>query len=287
MASSSGKKPSGSKKSRSSSAKSSKSSLWRQIKTIGISIIVVYWLASCFAFGIGGFEIFEEGDWVTEKTRADKVAAFTAEHPEAFIMDVWGVGDAQTKLNPVIAGADSGVQVWCINSHEVTKTAAEAAQKLCKTAESAPTTIAIYGGNFANVDFSTNTSGRDDLELTVQQWGKNKYKGLEKMFAGFHTVEFADSAGVPDLSQATSIERVFEYVESIIGEAYSAAGEMGFGWWLVEHYFSYHVDCPDGCVSGEPARGRKDPPYFQVGYGSFDHIPDLVDSLVEVLLPVQ
>ena len=218
MASSSGKKPSGSKKSRSSSAKSSKSSLWRQIKTIGISIIVVYWLASCFAFGIGGFEIFEEGDWVTEKTRADKVAAFTAEHPEAFIMDVWGVGDAQTKLNPVIAGADSGVQVWCINSHEVTKTAAEAAQKLCKTAESAPTTIAIYGGNFANVDFSTNTLGSSSLELTVQQWGKNKYKGLEKMFAGFHTVEFADSAGVPDLSQATSIERVFEYVESIIGD---------------------------------------------------------------------
>ena len=218
MASSSGKKPSGSKKSRSSSAKSSKSSLWRQIKTIGISIIVVYWLASCFAFGIGGFEIFEEGDWVTEKTRADKVAAFTAEHPEAFIMDVWGVGDAQTKLNPVIAGADSGVQVWCINSHEVTKTAAEAAQKLCKTAESAPTTIAIYGGNFPHVAFSPNTSGRDDLELTVQQWGKNKYKGLEKMFAGFHTVEFADSAGVPDLSQATSIERVFEYVESIIGD---------------------------------------------------------------------
>lgn len=218
MASSSGKKPSGSKKSRSSSAKSSKSSLWRQIKTIGISIIVVSWLASCFAFGIGGFEIFEEGDWVTEKTRADKVAAFTAEHPEAFIMDVWGVGDAQTKLNPVIAGADSGVRVWCINSHEVTKTAAEAAQKLCKTAESAPTTIAIYGGNFANVDFSTNTSGKGDLELTVQQWGKNKYKGLEKMFAGFHTVEFADNAGVPDLSQATSIEQTFEDVESIIGD---------------------------------------------------------------------
>ena len=218
MASSSGKKPSGSKKSRSSSAKSSKSSLWRQIKTIGISIIVVGWLASCSAFGIGGFEIFEEGDWVTEKTRADKVAAFTVEHPEAFIMDVWGVGDAQTKLNPVIAGADSGVRVWCINSHEVTKTAAEAAQKLCKTAESAPTTIAIYGGNFANVDFSTNTSGKGDLELTVQQWGKNKYKGLEKMFAGFHTVEFADNAGVPDLSQATSIEQTFEDVESIIGD---------------------------------------------------------------------
>lgn len=132
-------------------------------------------------------------------------------------MDVWGFGD-RTKINPVIAGADSGVRVWCINSHEVTKTAAEAAQKLCKTTKSGPTTIAIYGGNFANVDFSTNTSGSGSLELTVQRWGKNKYKGLEKMFAGFHTVEFADSAGVPDLSQATSIERVFEYVESIIGD---------------------------------------------------------------------
>ena len=158
MAASSGKKSSRSKKSRSSSArssKSSKSSLWRQIKTIGISIIVVYWLASCFTFGVSDFEIFDEGHWVTAKARAEKVAAFTAEHPEAFIMDVWGFGD-RTKINPVIASADSGVRVWCINSHEVTKTAAEAAQKLCKTTKSGPTTIAIYGGNFANVDFSTN-----------------------------------------------------------------------------------------------------------------------------------
>ena len=68
------------------------------------------------------------------------------------------------------------------------------------------------------MDFSTNTSGSGSLELTVQQWGKNKYKGLEKMFAGFHTVEFADAAGAPDLSQATSIEWVFEHVESIIGD---------------------------------------------------------------------
>lgn len=155
MAASSGKKSSRSKKSRSSSArssKSSKSSLWRQIKTIGISIIVVYWLASCFTFGVSDFEIFDEGHWVTAKARAEKVAAFTAEHPEAFIMDVWGFGD-RTRINPVIAGADSSVRVWCINSHEVTKTPAEAAQKLCKTTKSGPTTIAIYGGNFANVDF--------------------------------------------------------------------------------------------------------------------------------------
>ena len=112
MAASSGKKSSRSKKSRSSSAKSSKSSkssLWRQIKTIGISIIVVYWLASCFIFGTGDFEIFDEGHWVTAKARAEKVAAFTAEHPEAFIMDVWGFGD-RTKINPVIVGADSGVR---------------------------------------------------------------------------------------------------------------------------------------------------------------------------------
>ena len=68
-------------------------------------------------------------------------------------------------------------------------------------------------------------------------------------------------------------------------EVYSAAGEMGFGWWLVEHYLSYHVNCPDGCVSGESTRGRKDSPYFQMGYGSLDHIPDLVDSFVESPLP--
>ena len=68
-------------------------------------------------------------------------------------------------------------------------------------------------------------------------------------------------------------------------EAYSVAGEIGFGWWLVEHYLSYHIDCPDGCDSGEPARGRKDPPGFEVGDRSFDHIPDSVDSCVESPLP--
>ena len=40
-----------------------------------------------------------------------------------------------------------------------------------------------------------------------------------------------------------------------ITEAYSVAGEMGFGWWLVEHYFSYHVNCPNSCGLGESARG--------------------------------
>ncbi len=68
-------------------------------------------------------------------------------------------------------------------------------------------------------------------------------------------------------------------------EAYSAAGKTWFGWWLVEHYLPYHVNCPDGCGLGEPTRGRKDPPYFQMGYGSFDHIADLVDPFVESPLP--
>ena len=39
-------------------------------------------------------------------------------------------------------------------------------------------------------------------------------------------------------------------------EVYSVAGEMGFGWWLVEHYLPYHVNRPNSCDSGEPARGR-------------------------------
>ena len=72
-----------------------------------------------------------------------------------------------------------------------------------------------------------------------------------------------------------------------IMEAYSAAGEIGFGWWLVEHYLPYHVDCPNGCGLGEPTRGRKYPPGFQMGYGSFDNIPDLVDPFVESFLPLQ
>ena len=86
-------------------------------------------------------------------------------------------------------------------------------------------------------------------------------------------------------SQVELLSRMWRIHGKLCLEAYSAAGKTWFGWWLVEHYFSYHVDCPDGCDSGEPARGRKDPPYFQMSYGSFDHIPDLVDPFVESLLP--
>ena len=46
------------------------------------------------------------------------------------------------------------------------------------------------------------------------------------------------------------------YLALWVNEAYSVAGEMGFGWWLVEHYLPYHVNRPNGCDSGEPTRGR-------------------------------
>jgi len=83
---------------------------------------------------------------------------------------------------------------------------------------------------------------------------------------------------------ALEVKYIMSHQPKIITEAYSVAGEMGFGWWLVEHYFSYHVDCPDGCGLGEPAGGRKDPPYFQMSYGSFYYIADGIDSFVESFL---
>ena len=63
----------------------------------------------------------------------------------------------------------------------------------------------------------------------------------------------------------TAISKYWMSPVLFVIEAYSAAGEIGFSWWLVEHYLPYHVNRPDGCVSGEPARGRKDPPCFQMG----------------------
>ena len=55
-----------------------------------------------------------------------------------------------------------------------------------------------------------------------------------------------------------TIAKAFDYegCGEGINEAYLVAGVIGFGWWLVEHYLSYHVNCPDGCGLGEPARGR-------------------------------
>ena len=73
--------------------------------------------------------------------------------------------------------------------------------------------------------------------------------------------------GTPKTSNADNAESINEYFcfsvkllkhsRKIFGytEAYSAAGETWFGWWLVEHYLPYHVNRPDGCGLGEPARG--------------------------------
>ena len=73
----------------------------------------------------------------------------------------------------------------------------------------------------------------------------------------------------------------------LLSEAYSVAGEIGFSWWLVEHYLPYHINHPNSCGLGEPTRGRKYPPYFQMSYGLLDNIVDLVDPLVESFLPLQ
>ena len=97
--------------------------------------------------------------------------------------------------------------------------------------------------------------------------------------ANHHTVIFLDESYREPIQQSEE--------EGYYIEAYSAAGEIGFGCWLVEHYLSYHVNCPDGCGLGESTRGRKDSPYFQMSYGSFDNIPDLVDPFVESFLPLQ
>ena len=153
---------------------------------------------------------------VPPHTMANRVADFTREHPDAFIMTV---RDPQPQLiMPNIHGADSGVKLWCIDSHrESLQEVAQVPDSSCYKEKSDAMTIAIYGGDFRSMSF-TPTIAETCETAVVKQWGKNKYKGLEKMFAGFHTVEFADSAGVPDLSQATSIEWVFEHVESIIGD---------------------------------------------------------------------
>jgi len=80
--------------------------------------------------------------------------------------------------------------------------------------------------------------------------------------------------------------RIELYFPAVKQEVYSFAREIGFEWWFVEHYSSYHVDCPNGCSSGS-LQGVDRTPNLQVGYGSFDNIPDLADPLVESFLPLQ
>ena len=103
----------------------------------------------------------------------------------------------------------------------------------------------------------------------------------------FEQAKTANAAATPGSHNDGRAKNLLQFTISRHHEAYSVAGEIGFGWWLVEHYLSYHVNCPDGCVSGEPTRGRKDPPGFEVGDRSFYYIPDSVDPFVESFLPLQ
>ena len=57
------------------------------------------------------------------------------------------------------------------------------------------------------------------------------------------------------LTASNVLPDMSKLMDKIYQEAYSVAGEMGFGWWLVEHYLPYHIDCPNSCGLGESTRG--------------------------------
>ena len=149
--------------------------------------------------------------------------------------------------------------------------------------------------------------GKDQLGSDMHNYKKNEIQQPLQSEAKrrivsllYHTFShYWDEANTPEITVLTAMpslrdvnrNQLMQLVKNVASrlpnnlEAYSVAGGMGFGWWLVEHYLPYHVDCPNSCGLGEPTRGRKDPPYFQVGYGSFDNIPDLIDPLVKSSLP--
>ena len=62
--------------------------------------------------------------------------------------------------------------------------------------------------------------------------------------------------GAQSFCLADLIEQINEAKKRGAYEAYSVAGKTWFSWWLVEHYLPYHINCPNGCGLGEPARGR-------------------------------
>ena len=67
---------------------------------------------------------------------------------------------------------------------------------------------------------------------------------------GSFNADLTKSQKILLISATTGLDK--EQAQKYFKEAYSDAG---FGWWLVEHYLSYHVDCPDGCGLEEPTRG--------------------------------
>ena len=107
---------------------------------------------------------------------------------------------------------------------------------------------------FMGVDQNEATLGIECVEVRGLFEG-DTFEGiaLGEMLAQEFAGELAKIGSTPIMEDYTiwwPDERVSFY------EAYSAAGKTWFSWWLVEHYSAYHVNCPDGCDSGEPARGR-------------------------------
>ena len=90
--------------------------------------------------------------------------------------------------------------------------------------------------------------GINNVNQMLQDWNQNQpYEWNSAIYKKGDPVIFSDSYRFKPV--------VYNNLRGTI-EAYSVAGETWFGWWLVEHYLSYHVNCPDGCGLGEPARGR-------------------------------
>jgi len=153
---------------------------------------------------------------VPPHTMANRVADFTREHPDAFIMTV---RDPQPQLiMPNIHGADSGVKLWCIDSHrESLQEVAQVPDSSCYKEKNDAMTIAIYDGDFRSMSF-TPTIAETCETAVVKQWGKNKFLELPETFARFRRVEIAPHAGVPDLSQATSLRNTFQHVKDFQGD---------------------------------------------------------------------
>ena len=158
---------------------------------------------------------------------AKSVQEFRQAHPDAFVIEVFGEGN----FAPTIDQADDNVRIWCLDSRgEATMSAAEFAARSCQPAAA----LGIYGGGFAGVNFGIKR-GAGKLHAIIHQWGTNKFQSLAGMFMAFYSVKLPnpdDSQGerqdtaepmasvtpAPDLSEATTMENVFNSVVEIYGD---------------------------------------------------------------------
>ena len=106
------------------------------------------------------------------------------------------------------------------------------------------------------ITFSTPIASLDDARKAVAA-----RKDLDRPLALFDTWGFESPTQFLVVAILSQDYSAWEHLVpnqpfyNCIVEAYSAAGKTWFGWWLVEHYLPYHVDCPDGCGLGETAGG--------------------------------